>query len=225
MPAMSADGRRLYGRRWVGSALFEIVQRLNGQVLNFLLELSRGVEHARRFTCLQNHPYLWAEIDSDALARAASCPILLLEIRFQSPDWWDASTNVIHGRATPAAGFDPVFEQARPLMDDILTEAWTAARALPRAASLAFGMTPGVTAVIAGLRPADIRRLAIAAMNDMRPRWDSHPTFWKDLLIAARQPDRRALTRVYLQCLQLLGSGFVRECDFLPSRGTGTAVK
>jgi hypothetical protein len=225
MPAIDAANRRLQGRRWVGSALFETVQRLNGQVLNFLLELSRSIDPPQQFMCLRDHPHLWSEMNADALVRAASCPVLLLDINFQSPEWCDASTSHILRAATPVAGAGPVFEQAKLLMDDILTEAWTAARALPRAASLAFGMTPTLTATIAAQRPADIHRLAIAVINEVRPRWDSHPTFWKHLLIAARRPDPRALTRIHLQCLQLLGSGFVPEGILPSSPGSNRVAK
>lgn len=216
--------RRMYGRRWVGSALFETVRHLNGQCLNFLLQLSRTAEHSKQFACLRDHVPLWAEMDSEALVRAASCPVLLLDINFQSHEWWDASKSHIHQHAAGAIA-NPGFENAEPLMYDILTEAWTAVRSLPRAASLAFGMTPTVTAAIAGLRAADIHGLATAAIHEVRPRWESHPQFWKDLLTTARQKDTEAMTRMHLECLQLLGSGFVSDKALRPSPAITRDIK
>ena len=79
-------------------------------------------------------------------------------------------------------------------------------------ASLVFGMSPEVTALIARLSPCDVDRVVVNEAREMRPRWENRPTFWKGLFDAAAQMDDQALAHVHLHCLQLFGGELVGTC-------------
>jgi hypothetical protein len=171
--------------------------------------------------CLSNNAQLWAQMNSEMAARIATCPMLLLDIHFDCYEWWEPS-KIFTSRHFVADSADAVVvPHAGPLAHEILMEAWIAARDLPRVASLAFGMTPAVTGAIAQLRASDLHPVASAFANEVRPRWDSHPRFWTDLLTAAHQNDIEALVRLSLQCLQLLGSSLPLRSDLGPLSSTG----
>ena len=149
---------------------------------------------------------LWARIDSRACERAASCPIVLLDLNFQHHDWWRAfatRNSEIDSIKSQRAHFAP--ERAEPLLREILMEAWSMGRSMPHAASLIFGMSPPVTAAIAGLSAPDIDRVVIERLGELRPRWENNRIFWRSLLQAAVGTDDDALGAMVLYSLQLLG--------------------
>lgn len=119
----------------------------------------------------------WSKTDSRALERAAACPILLLDLNFQRVDWWEQAVrgSIPHRPSGGGTWFSS--EDARPLVQEILTEAWSIGRSMPRAANLIFGMAPAVTAAIASLGAAEIDRIAVECIPYLRPRWLDRPTF------------------------------------------------
>jgi len=66
-------------------------------------------------------------------------------------------------------------------------------------------MAPEVTTLIAQLSPRDIDQLVVQEIQELRPRWETRPMFWKELFHAATQIDDESLANVHLHCLQLLG--------------------
>jgi hypothetical protein len=133
--------------------------------------------------------------------------VLLLDLNFQAIDW---RAQIARGRwtTTGARRRGSVFsaEQAMPLVREILTEAWSIARSMPRAANLVFGMGPAVSAVIARLPASDSDRAVPGCSQHLRSRWEERPGFWTSLLDAALGMDDKALANVHLHSLQLLGT-------------------
>ena len=84
-----------------------------------------------------------------------------------------------------------------------------AARSLSHVSSLVFGMAPEVTTLISRLSPRDLERVVVQEIQEMRPRWENRPMFWKELFHAATQMDDESLANVHLHCLQLLGGEHV----------------
>ena len=190
--------------------LADTARRLNARGLALL---SNAV---RTGNCIEQHPSwreipsVWACASDFAIERAAQSPMVLLDFNFQRGDWWRRVTNAPsceefrRERAVTDQTDDAVL-----LAHDLLLEAWSGARVMPRVAGLVFGMAPEVTALIARLTPRDLDRLAVHKVQEMGPRWANRPTFWRDLFEAASSEDDEILANVYLHSLQLLGGELV----------------
>jgi hypothetical protein len=69
-------------------------------------------------------------------------------------------------------------------------------------------MAPEVTTLISQLSPRELDRVVVQEIQEMRPRWENRPMFWKELFHAATQMDDESLANVHLHCLQLLGGEY-----------------
>ena len=190
--------------------LADTARRLNARGLALLSSAMRTRN------CIEQHPSwreivsVWACASDFTIERAAQSPMVLLDFNFQRGDWWRRVTNAPsceefrRERAVTDQTDDAVL-----LAHDLLLEAWSAARVMPRVASLVFGMAPEVTALIARLSPRELDRAATHEIREMGPRWANRPTFWRDLFEAASSEDDEILANVYLHSLQLLGGELV----------------
>jgi hypothetical protein len=130
----------------------------------------------------------------------------LLDFNFQRVTWWSRAIN-----RQPSGDSRPLnlsafhADEAISLAHDLLLEAWSSARSASRVSSLVFGMAPEVAGLIARLSPRDIDQLVVQEIQELRPRWENRPMFWKELFLAATQMDDEILANVHLHCLQLLG--------------------
>ena len=157
---------------------------------------------------------LWRQMDPRAFTRAAGCPVLLMELHFHRLDKWQRMTQRVKGPSVAQAKPSPADERITTLLREILLEAWTLGRTMPRALNLLFGMTSQVSAVIGQLAAPDIDYIAAGrSQRHMRLRWPESRTFWKGLLEAAIGTNDRALKLVHLHCLQLLGSETIPALD------------
>lgn len=179
-------------QRWSGESALPTVHHLNERGLILMAQQSPADDELAA---------LWRQMDARALKRAARCPVLLLGLYFHRPDQWQRMTQK---RAASEATSAPA--PAASLLREILMEAWTIGRAMPRALNLLFGMASEVTATIVQLGAPDIDRIAVEEARHLKPRWPESRNFWKGLLEAAIGTDDRALANVHLHCLQLLGS-------------------
>ena len=145
-------------------------------------------------------------LDYRACERAGRCPVLLMQLRFQDGGWWDriAEEPTAPQLNAPAALFAQ--EDAAPLLREILMEAWSVSRTMPRAASFLFGLAPRVTQAISRLAIQDIERIVAQNARHLRPRWEHSHAFWPRLLRAATGTDNEAMMDMQLHSLSLLGS-------------------
>jgi hypothetical protein len=180
-------------QRWEGETALGRVRHFNERGLALMAE-----------TALKEDPLtaLWRQADARALKRAARCPVLLMNLHFDRPEQWQRKAQK---RGVPKA--QPTLSSA--LLREILLEAWTLGRTMPRALNLLFGLASEVTAIIVQLAAPDIDRIAIEGAQHLKPRWPESHRFWTGLLDAAIGTDDRALANVHLHCLQLLGSEVV----------------
>jgi hypothetical protein len=202
---------------WSGARLLETVRRLNERGLALLTKAAQGSEAMDGFAAWKAILLLLTHPSEETLSRAARCPMVLLDFNFQRGWWWRrvASAHAPGGsRQATGSGFHT--DEAIPLARDLLLEAWSASRSASPIASLVFGMAPEVTTLIARLSPCDVDRVVVNEVQEMRPRWENQPTFWKDLFYAAAQMDDQALANVHLHCLQLLGGEWVVNCGKPP---------
>jgi len=151
---------------------------------------------------------LWAQVDARACERAGRCPVLLIDLNFQRPEWRQrASQRSAVPLPDGASALDT--EGVVSLVREILMDARTIGRTMPRALNLIFGMASPVTATIIQMGVPEIDRIAAEEGRHLKARWSESRSFWKGLLRAAIGTDDQALANVHLHCLQLLGSEVV----------------
>ena len=209
----SPNLKPLQSNCWSGGVLLETVRRLNERGLALLTKVAQASEAMDGFASWKEILPLWTHPSERTLGRAARCPMVLLDFNFQRVAWWRRVVNAhAPGGSRQATGSGFHTDEAIPLARDLLLEAWSASRSESPIASLVFGMAPEVTALIARLSPCDVDRVVVNEAQEMRPRWENQPLFWKDLFHAAAQMDDQALANVHLHCLQLLGGEWVATC-------------
>jgi hypothetical protein len=179
-------------QRWEGESALGRVHHFNERGLALIAESAHRDEPLAA---------LWAQVDARALKRAARCPVLLMGLYFHRPDQWQRITQ----KRAPSE-VTPAPTPAAALLREILLEAWTLGRTMPRALNLLFGMASEVTAAIVQLAAPDIDRIAVEEARHLKARWPESRNFWTGLLQAAIGADNQALANVHLHCLQLLGS-------------------
>jgi hypothetical protein len=191
--------------RWSGREVLATARGLNARCLALLREVSSEPHAGDAYSAVFGCQDLWKQLDPEACDRAGSSPVLLVNINLERMDWWDR----IRGRHTVIYADPPIplfaTDRATGLVREILTEARSGARSQPHAARLAFGMSAFVSNAVANLSAADIDHIANKHGGQLRPRWDDRASFWRQLLEAAVGNDPKALAKVHLHCLQLLG--------------------
>jgi hypothetical protein len=186
--------------------MLEDARRLNERCFAALARAVKAHPNAHGAPALQVLSEFASRIDAGVCERAGSCPVLLADLYFSAPDYWDR----IRTRMRSSAPIGPLSKEvASPLLHEILMQAWTLAHTAPRAASLFFGMAPQVTQLIAKLTGGEIERIAQEHAVDLRPRWEDRRTFWQRLLEAVTGNSQEALVDVQLHCLSLLGGELV----------------
>lgn len=205
---MEEDRRASLPGGWSGLGAVAALRRLNTRCVAVLAEIAR-TEGALDRSAIYREAELWGRIDERASGRAGSCPVLLLNLNFERLGLWkrvcagQESISMSYAIPTLFTEFQGV-----PLLREILTEVWRLGGSLPTAASLAFGMAPGVSTEISKLSVLAIDLKATSLYKGLRPRWEKNTVFWRQLLEASIGNDDEALLTVHLHCLQLLGSDF-----------------
>jgi hypothetical protein len=197
---------------WAGAPVLSAARQLNVRCFAALVEAVKHHPHSAGTPALQVLSEFAFRIDARVCERAGSCPVLLVDLNFDVPEFWD---RVTVGVPMNAAGALFVQESASPVLHEILMHAWSLAHSLPRAANLFFGMAPQVREAIGHLTGEEIDRIAQERAASLRPRWEERRTFWTRLLEAATGTSEEALIDVHLHCLSLLGG------ELVPVRRTG----
>jgi hypothetical protein len=187
-------------QRWPDENALATVRQLNTRCI------ARLAEQPREDATLSA---LWAQVDARACERAGRCPVLLIDLNFQRCEWWQRESQR-SAVPLPAEGARTLnTEGAVSLVREILIDAWTIGRTMPRALNLIFGMASPVSATIIQMGVPEIDRIAVEEGRRLKARWPESRSFWKGLLQAAIGTDDQALANVHLHCLQLLGSEVV----------------
>jgi hypothetical protein len=187
-------------QRWPGENTLATVRQLNTRWLALL---------ARQPHDDATLSVLWAQMDAHACERAGRCPVLLIGLNFQRPERWQRASQRSTDPLLTEGAHSPDTERAVSLLREILMDAWTIGRTMPRALNLIFGMASPVTSALLQMGVPEIDRLAVEEARHLKPRWPESRSFWSGLLQAAIGTDDQALANVHLHCLQLLGSEVV----------------
>jgi len=210
---------------WSGVGVLQIAHRLNEQCIAALAEAAASQTAAMDSNPLAGLSSILAQLEIQARRRAARCPVLLVDLNFGRADWWArvAQGEPSSGTSLLPGGVLPV-EVARELLRDVLIEAWSAARSLPLAVSLVFGMAPAVCARIAALNISAIDRIVLAHASELRPRWFDNLNFWQTLLEASIAADEERLADLHLYSLQLLAGHLIPQRHEIFSTIHGTSL-
>lgn len=187
-------------QRWPNESALATVRRLNTRCI------ARLAEQPHEDAALSS---LWSQVDARACERAGRCPVLLIDLNFQRPEWWQRASQRSTDPLLPEGASALEGEGAVSLVREILMDARTISRTMPRALNLIFGMASPVTATISQMGVSEIDRIALEESRHLKARWPESRSFWKGLLRAAIGTDDQALANVHLHCLQLLGSEVV----------------
>jgi hypothetical protein len=187
-------------QRWPGENALGTVRQLNTRCLAVLAEQPHDDATLSA---------LWAQLDARACARAGQCPVLLIDLNFQRLERRQRARHRSADPLPPESAKAPDTERAVSLVREILMDARTIGRTMPRALNLIFGMASPVAATIIQMGVLEIDRIAVEEGRNLKARWSESRSFWKGLLRAAIGTDDQALANVHLHCLQLLGSEVV----------------
>lgn len=190
--------------RWRSARILEAVCQVNEHLVSALSELSRHESHTSPIVG-QNRATL-RHLDVAACKRVARIPVLLVDLHFQSVDWWQNVACMNGGRlAKPevASNLPPTY--AAELTGECLIVAWLAVQHARQSMGMLFGMSDAVANLIGELTPQQINRIAERSSRELRIRWQKNPEFWKRLLMAGQNGSAVELCEVQLLGLQLLG--------------------
>jgi len=211
----AADQTTLAPHLWPGLPLLNTVQLLNQRCIEHLANLVDPSSPVVGSPATEVLHEFRTQITARVCERAARCPILLMSLNFNRSDWWGPAENSVQKPLHLDTFALFTKEVASTLLREILVEAWSLGRTMPRETSLIFGMTPAVTKAIVGLSVQEIDHVTANHAVVLRPRWEQCRTFWRGLLRAAIGSDDEALINAQLHSLSLLWG------DRPPLRGSG----
>jgi hypothetical protein len=173
---------------WLGAATLESVAEVNEQVLALLREQCRVA--APQPALIRDVSSLMLSLDAKALRCAAASAVLLVDAQFADARLW--SETIIGGTVA--------------VMRLVVTHAWHLARSEPAAARLLLGLSAANVAVIGGCTLSRLTHLAEARTQWLRPRWESRPQVWCNLLQTAGAGDSGAVERLRVRAVRLLAA-------------------
>jgi hypothetical protein len=140
----------------------------------------------------------------EARSRAATRPVLLVDMQFCSLPWWELALSP-SGRLRNARPGGASFSgrAGAQLARATLMLAWHTTRS-QRESALLLGITPKVADVIASLSPIQIDELVERQLGWLRPRWEDRPAIWRALLSSARTVNPRSAREFAVYTVQLL---------------------
>jgi hypothetical protein len=190
---------------WLGAATLESVVEVNEQALALLREQCRLT--AAEPPLLRDVGSLMLDLDAKSLRCAAASAVLLVDAQFADARLWsEAILGAVNDRSpfAPAAFF--TVDGTVAVMRLVVTHAWHLARSEPAAARLLLGLSAANLAVIGGCSLSRLTHLAETRTQWLRPRWESRPRVWCNLLRTAGAGDSRAVERLRVRGLQLLAA-------------------
>lgn len=190
---------------WLSAATLESLGEVNEQALALLRAQCQVT--ALQPSLLRNVSGLLSNLDEASMRRAAASAVLLVDAGFAHGSLWsDAIVGAVNDRdsAVPAPFF--TVDGAVGVMRLVVTHAWHLARSEPSAARLLLGLSAQNVAVIGGCTLSRLAHLAETRTQWLRPRWESRPRIWTDLLRTAAEGENGALERLRVRGLQLLAA-------------------
>lgn len=202
-PPSAVEAPQRTGSQAARLAALRPLQDVNAYCLEMLVRAAR-TERADTPSLVGHLQDLLRRMTPEMRARAAERSLLLVDMHFASPEWWQAAKD--HpSRAAPIPTWRGTYPNppAAALARAALNFAWHTARADPEATCL-LGMVPKVCETISTLSLLEIDQLLERRFRHVRPRWEDRPAVWRSLLLAAETNGLRRMRSFNLYSLQLL---------------------
>lgn len=189
---------------WLRSGTLESLTELNEACLALLAEQARAVPGS---VLLAEIARGYPALDAPGRRRAAGCLYLLLDAGFADPQRWRPCGDRPVGDGS-GGGSAPFFTvgAAAEVAQSVFTFAWHVARCQSTAACLLLGAPAACVALLARHTLGQVRALALAHPQWLKPRWAGHPDAWRALLRAAASAEPAALERARLRGQALLAA-------------------
>ena len=154
---------------------------------------------------------LWRLLEPDARKRVAAFTFVIVDLCFQC--------GIVAARLSRTLDepyrLHTLRRYSAETLEDLLLETLMFVRQAARedisVAKAMFAMIPSVATTIASLTLPQVRTVAVGNTRRLRVRWDSHPEFWGDLLVACRGRDETALATLRRQGKLLFCGEFVQR--------------
>jgi len=199
----AAQAAALSPPRWRGARSLELVYQLNDRCLELLSQMAAGNEDDCPLALVNLHRELWRNLDGNARQRAARLPFVIVDVHFTNSRWWQRARKPAVPPEVPAVACFPT-EIGEHLMNETLMFVWHIVQSDSRGAVHIVGMSPDVSAIVAGLSAHELRDIAAQNAGEIEPRWRDSPHWWGALLAAAISDDQLALADIHLQAKLLL---------------------
>jgi hypothetical protein len=193
---------------WLRANTIESLVELNESCLALFAEQSRAGGNG---ALLGHFGEQWQLLDAAGRRRAASCHYLVFDAGFADPRRWQRPDQYTGGAGT---AFFTVPATAA-LVQAVFLFGWHLARCQSTAAQLLLGMPATCVPLIARCTLGQMRALAAAYPEWLRPRWLRHPRVWRGMLAAARTEDPPALWRAQLRGQTLLAAEMRAQAGLL----------
>lgn len=182
----------------------QLTYELNEQFLLLLRDLSIGPKPTA-LRLVSDQKQLLAVLTPIAIRKTARLPFLLCDFAFTDASAWSLWTS---GRSGSSKFSHPLgviaANSAASVARSVLTAAWIICSQDVRHANLLFGMPAPISSAVACLRMSDLDRIAQTDASQLRPRWETRPSFWQRLLCATHSGDERQLQASRIHGLQML---------------------
>ena len=194
-------------RQPVDAVVIASLHEINEYCLELLIESSRARKPASLLPLIGSLRDLLKALQPAVRRRAASCCFPLVDMEFADRQWWQAAKSQPVRPWKESAPLSIFPKQAAIRLARVtLTVAWNCVRSDVTAACVLFGMSTAVAEIIGALRPFEIEVIAERQFHRMRPRWETRPQIWRDLLMAAMGADAAAMRDVAIYAHQLLSA-------------------
>ena len=178
------------GDGWLRANTLQCLAELNEGCLA-LIAAQAQVTHGNAL--LEQFGGEWQLLESAGRRRAAGCMYLLLDAGFALPQRWQAERDPLPVALHEARFFS--VPGSAGLAHEVLVFAWHLCRCEPAAARLLLGMPAACVALLAAATLGQVRTLAAAHPQWLKPRWLGRPRMWREFLAAARTDDAATLER------------------------------
>jgi hypothetical protein len=204
-PVMSTISRPWAVNHWLANGVLDSMAEINAQCIELLSEMADGATQG--LPLLECQLPLWRSLSAGARMRLAGCPYLLVDAGFGDPLRWEriarqgVSEQPLEWQESCFKG-----ERASCFARGVLVYGWYLARSHGAVARLALGMAPACLQAIGALSLLELDGVCERYPGWIRPRWESQPLVWRQILSAAVRDDRAAFQQAGLHGMQLLAA-------------------
>jgi hypothetical protein len=193
---------------WLAGGVLDPLVEINGQCIDLLCGMAERDPAA--LPILGELAPLWRALSEEGRRRLADCPYLLVDAGFSDEARWQRlQQRVVNDQPRELRSGCFAGERAVGFSRRVLVYGWHLARAHRSVARIVLGMSPSCLDRIATLSLRELEGVCEQHPGWVRPRWESQPLVWRQMLTAAVSADDSAMQQVSLRGIQLLAAGTI----------------